>query len=254
MQKNLLKIVFLFAITIIGCKPGSKSSIPTGDNSSNALDWNGIYYGMLPCADCEGIETVIQLKLDKTYSLETKYIGRSAEINTSTGTFSWNKAGNKITLSNEQPGNYLVGENKLVHLDKDGRTISGSLAEKYILLKKMPGIIEKYWKLTELYGKQVTMSAGLKKEPHMILRAENNRINVTGGCNTFMGEYELKPNNQLSFGKLSGTLMACPDMETESLFMQALGEADNYFADEKNLVLNKAKMAPLARFEAVYFK
>ena len=48
--------------------------------------------------------------------------------------------------------------------------------------------------------------------------------------------------------------MACPDMETERLFMQVLGEADNYFADENNLMLNKARMAPLARFEAVYFK
>lgn len=254
MQKNFLKIVLLFAITIIGCKPGSKSSIPIGDNSSNSLDWNGIYYGMLPCADCEGIETVIQLKPDKTYSLKTKYIGRSSDVSVSTGTFKWNTEGNKITLSNEEPGKYLVGENKLVHLDKDGRTISGTLAEKYILLKKMPGIAEKYWKITELYGKKVTMSAGMKKEPHMILRAENNRINVTGGCNTFMGTYELKPDNQISFGKLAGTLMACPDMETERLFMQAIGEADNYYVDENNLVLNKAKMAPLARFEAVYFK
>jgi heat shock protein HslJ len=46
--------------------------------------------------------------------------------------------------------------------------------------------------------------------------------------------------------------MACDDMTIESEFMKAISEADNYFVDEQNLVLNKAKMAPLARFEVVY--
>ena len=34
-------------------------------NSRNSLDWNGVYKGVLPCADCEGIETVITLLNDK---------------------------------------------------------------------------------------------------------------------------------------------------------------------------------------------
>jgi len=185
MPQKLRVSIYLAILFLAACKPSSKTTVPLGDNSMNALDWNGVYYGVLPCADCEGIETVIQLKPDKTYSLQTKYLGRSAVINTSTGTFSWNKEGNKITLENEHPGIYLVGENKLVYLDKDGRTISGSLADKYVLLKKMPGITEKYWKLTELYGKPVTHSAGMKKEPYMILHTDDNRIKLVDGCNNF---------------------------------------------------------------------
>ena len=30
--------------------------------SQNALDWDGIYRGLLPCADCEGIQTTISSK------------------------------------------------------------------------------------------------------------------------------------------------------------------------------------------------
>jgi heat shock protein HslJ len=49
------------------------------------------------------------------------------------------------------------------------------------------------------------------------------------------------------------TLMACPDMETEQMLLGIFERVDNYSlsADGKTLSLNKARMAPLARFEAV---
>ena len=34
-------------------------------NAENSLDIAGVYKGVLPCADCEGIETTIVLKDDK---------------------------------------------------------------------------------------------------------------------------------------------------------------------------------------------
>ncbi|ULQ50864.1 copper resistance protein NlpE N-terminal domain-containing protein [Flavihumibacter fluvii] len=254
MKVSFFSTIVACLCCLAACKPAAKTTVPTGDNSMTSLDWNGIYYGVLPCADCEGIETLIQLNNDKTYTIKTKYQGKSGDIITSTGSFTWNKEGSKITLDKQQPGIYLVGENKLVHLDKDGKTISGSLAEKYILQKQMPGISEKYWKLTELYGKPVSLAPGMKKEPHMILHTAENKVNVMGGCNNYMGAYDLKPNNQIRFGKLAGTLMACPDMEVEAQFMKALSEADNYSLIDDKLTLNKARMAPLARFEAVYLR
>ncbi len=48
---------------------------------------------------------------------------------------------------------------------------------------------------------------------------------------------------------MASTLMACPDMELEREFMKVLYTADNYNFDGKTIVLNKARMAPLARFE-----
>ena len=49
-------------------------------------------------------------------------------------------------------------------------------------------------------------------------------------------------------------MMACLNMEIENELKRALEMADNYSltADGKYLSLNRARMAPLARFEVVY--
>ena len=41
-------------------------------------------------------------------------------------------------------------------------------------------------------------------------------------------------------------------MEVEQAFYEALGTADNYSIAGDHLTLNRARMAPLARLEAVY--
>ena len=49
--------------------------IESGDNSQNSLDWEGTYRGILPCADCEGIETKITLSANGTYEYKASYLG-----------------------------------------------------------------------------------------------------------------------------------------------------------------------------------
>lgn len=109
------------------------------DNSKNALDWAGVYKGTVPCADCEGIETVITIANDSSYVLSLNYLGKkgAAPIEKK-GTFSWNAAGNTITLNGITDGanQYLVGENRLIQLDLNGERISGDLAKKYELSKQ----------------------------------------------------------------------------------------------------------------------
>lgn len=48
--------------------------------------------------------------------------------------------------------------------------------------------------------------------------------------------------------------MACPDINTETALLEVLSSADNYTINGQQLSLNKARMAPLAKFEAIYFK
>jgi len=58
-------------------------TIHSGDNSETSLDWDGVYVGTTPCANCEGIETELSLGKDKTFVLKTKYVGKgAAKINT----------------------------------------------------------------------------------------------------------------------------------------------------------------------------
>ncbi len=117
----------------------SEKPVPQADDSRNALDWAGTYKGILPCADCSGIETILRIANDSTYSLTTTYLGKDKSIsNEASGKFSWNSNGSTITLDgiNGRPNKYLVGENKLLQLDMNGVRISGENASKYELTKQ----------------------------------------------------------------------------------------------------------------------
>lgn len=105
--------------------------------AQSSLDFQGIYKGVVPCADCEGIETVVTLT-DSTFTRTTLYVGKkNAKVNEEKGTFSWNADGNTIVLIGvkDAANQYFVGENMLKQLDLKGKVIEGELAEKYILLK-----------------------------------------------------------------------------------------------------------------------
>lgn len=238
-------------------QPGT-SPTDQAHNSSNALDWEGAYTGILPCADCQGIQTMIKLNKDLTFILETQYLGKSTGIQKKEGTFSWHQSGNAITLNNlnkdMMPAFYAVGENSLTQLDLKGNKIKGDLSEKYVLKKETSGIAEKYWKLTELNGKKVRPSANSKREAHLILKAAGHRLTGNTGCNSFTGSYALMSGNRIRISKVAATKMACINMETEDQLFKVFEITDNYTVKGDTLWLNKARMAPLARFEVVYLR
>lgn len=241
-------------------KKNLADSIPVGDNSQTSVDWIGVYRGALPCANCEAIKTKITLSNDLTYVMETQYVGKSDEIFSSVGKFTWDKSGSNITLEvageNKADHQYKVGENTLFKLDNQGNRITGALQNNYILTKVDfdTDIREKYWKLTELNGKPIKWVDGQSKEAHFILKADDNRVQGNGGCNGFFGSYEINEGNRIKFKQLASTMMACKNLDTENELMKVLEMADNYSLNGENLSLNKARMAPLAKFEVVYFK
>ena len=115
---------------------------PDGHNSRNAVDWAGTYSGVLPCADCPGIETVITLHSDGTYERSMLYLEEAVAVQRDKGVFTWNTAGSEVTLESDGEAvvSYQVGENQLFHLDGEGQRISGDLAAYYVLqnLSRMP--------------------------------------------------------------------------------------------------------------------
>jgi len=258
-MKAFLSGLLLCSI-LIACKSMQKNGIPSADSSRTSLDWAGTYSGILPCADCEGIEQVITLNQNQTYTLKREYKGKADAIKTDSGSFKWNKSGSIITLNGLNPSSsssmYQVGENRLTQLDLKGEKITGELAVKYQLIKMNTEILNKYWKLVELYGQPVTMSATDKKEPHIILHPDGNRLSGSGGCNNLAGTYELKPGNRIRFAQnMATTLLPCNDMEKEKMLIKVLQTADNYsLSGDSVMTLNKARMAPLARFIVVYLK
>jgi len=217
-------------------------------NSRNSVDWVGTYRGTLPCADCPGIRYVLTLNEDQSYRLQTRYLERSDSVTTESGTFSWDKNDNQITLG-DRGEKFQVGENQLFHLDMEGNRISGDLAKHYILRKATDSIVGTYWKLIEIQGKPVA-DGSTQKEPYIRLDADGNRIEASGGCNGMGGTFELSEPNRVKFSQLIGTMMACENMEVENGLKRALESADSYHLSGDTLQLFRARMAPLAKFVA----
>lgn len=229
------------------------SATQTGDehNSRNSVDWYGVYKGTVPCADCNGIETTITLARDNTFTRNQVYSGKSDQAIFDKGSFTWDSTGSNISIKG-QDGTaqvYKVGENVLFLLDKNGKRITGSNADKYILKKNATDVrIEgKKWMLTELMGKKID-ARQLGKQAFIQLDAETGTFAGNGSCNNVFGSYEIKDGGRISFGKAASTMMACKDMSTEKTLLEVLQRTDNYSVNDTSFTLNKARMAPLARF------
>ena len=250
------------ALLAVGCneKPkkeetttSTEEKIVDTHTSENSLDWNGTYKGILPCADCEGIETSLLLNLDKTYIVTTTYLGKEEEPSEKSGSFTWNAKGNQITLDEDKNQQYAVGENTLTKLDNQGAKIEGALANKYVLSKEQiisdEALTGKKWRLVKLMGQPVSEIGKATSEPFIQFFAEENRVSGNAGCNSFTGSYTLKEGNRFETSKLASTMKACLDMKVESQFMGILEKADTYTIKDGVLSITKARMAPLAVFE-----
>lgn len=149
-MKNKTQIyfaIFLITMFVFSCKEKAEVQEYLGtdggmveDTSQNALDWDGVYAGTLPCADCDGIETSIELNNDNTYNIREVYVGKSDGVVEEHGNFTWHEHGTKIVLVNTQDSRFnrifLVGENLLYALDEQGKMIEGEQADSYVLHKK----------------------------------------------------------------------------------------------------------------------
>ncbi|MFT4203037.1 MAG: copper resistance protein NlpE [Chitinophagaceae bacterium] len=112
---------------------------PKGHGAQVALDWDGTYEGVLPCADCEGIKTTVVLNKDDSYKINSEYMGKKgAAPSSNSGKLEWDSTGNVIVIAagSESLTKFQVEEGSLKMLDQDGKEITGDLAEKYILRKK----------------------------------------------------------------------------------------------------------------------
>ena len=146
--------------------------------------------------------------------------------------------------------------NSISSLDITENDKKAELDQNFLNKVSTNEITEKYWKLVELNGKPIVQDETSSREPYLIMKKEDNRTTGFAGCNLFTGAYEIGPMNKIQFSKTVSTMMACLNMEIESEFLRVLEMCDNYLtsADGNFLSLNKARMAPLARFEVVYLE
>lgn len=264
MRILLLSIPFLLLLSCNNTSQTSTADATTNDSdtlsspdmhtSEIALDWEGRYTGVLPCASCEGIKTTINLNGDQTYLIRETYLGTGEDPIEESGNFTWRKDGRNIELqiSNGEKRLFKVGENMLIVLDKDGKEAKGELADFYRLDKAFADaeIEDITWELVEMDGGKVEY--GKEDTPaYLILTSSEGRVSGNLGCNNFFGTYVLEEGLRIRFSPLGATMMACPNMGTEDRLNEILQLADNYTIHKGRLSLNKARMAPLAVFKSV---
>ena len=155
-------------------------------NTAIAYDWTGTYSGVLPCADCSGREISITLNNDGSYIVATTYLGKNHGPFIEKGMVKWSDDKRVITLEGLRDGmnRFEVGGNTITRLDKDGKRITGGLADKYVLRKMSASIMDVRWKLTELLGKIIQDSTGKQQEIYIILNSSDNSAHGFAGCKT----------------------------------------------------------------------
>jgi copper homeostasis protein (lipoprotein) len=287
MKKSLL----LLFVVMAGCQ---KQAVKKNDgdtdmhNAKNSIDYVGTYKGILPCADCQGLETELAINENSTFCIKTKYQGKGEKVYMQKGNFTWNKKGNTIILTDikNAPNQYFVGENTLTQLDIYGKKITGSLADEYILSKqpidtldietveknqatvdlnsriatttviqKVNPAIGKYtlaetkWKLISL-NKQKIVQKG-KKVYFLELDSKEARFTAFAGCNSIAGNYVMPSSDIIDFSDVIMTRMACPDMTLEDKFGAMLVHVKKYKLDNNTLTFFDEGKKQLAKFEAV---
>ncbi len=272
-MKNILILV---SLVLMGCNKSKleKDPIPapteiTSDtvveveshNSRNSLDYIGLYSGELPCADCAGIKTTLEVNEGFTFILTKIYEGKNPHKDETKGSYSWNDSGNTIILDNlaGEPNRFLVIENGLVQLDLNGERIEGKLANHYILKKmseneaaktdakpnrKRTQIADKKWILSEINGELLTK----QNEVYYINFDAKGSFSAFAGCNRINGQYK-SDDSQLAMINILATRMACANLKDETQFLEMLRKTDNFVINSEVLLLRKSKEV-LARFES----
>lgn len=284
-------ILLLLSVLLISCQKQAVKKDNVNDLAhapKNSVDYVGTYKGILPCADCHGLETELVINENATFSIRTKYQGKGDKVYMQKGNFSWNKKGNIIILTDikSAPNQYLVGKNTLTQLDMSGQKITGSEADEYVLSKqpadtsqiepaeekneamvdlnsriatttkieKVNPAVGKYtlaetkWKLVSLNNQKVAQNG--KQTYFLKMSSKDGRFTAYAGCNNIGGNYAMPSSSTLDFSDVIMTRMACPEMTLENQFGAMLVQVTHYKLDKKALFFFDEKKKNLAKFEA----
>ena len=137
---------------------------------------------------------------------------------------------------------------------QEGSTQNGIIVESYSLESgndncRLPGanLTNTRWRLSAL-GDEI-VDANSEQQPYLTLDSDG-KVHGNAGCNGLNGSYQ-HDDNSLSFGPIATTRKACPDMEGEQAFLQALKAASGYRIDGELLTLFDDNDQPLVGFQAI---
>jgi heat shock protein HslJ len=91
------------------------------------------------------------------------------------------------------------------------------------------------WVITSIYGAQV---GDMENTPFLAFDINQMRVHGNAGCNTINGGFsqEEGKENSLKFSQMISTMMACPDMKTERMILDALNKISNFSLNEDQTI------------------
>lgn len=122
----------------IKAQPAKKQKIIIDSSEEESLNWQGYYFGILPCDECDGVKT--WLKLDGTkkapfYTLMENYEGENGKILTTKESAKWSKSDSIIYLKNRM---VFVGENFITFIDNPSQMLKSEYTLEKLETFKSP--------------------------------------------------------------------------------------------------------------------
>ncbi|GAB6140018.1 hypothetical protein JCM14076_07470 [Methylosoma difficile] len=100
-------------------------------------DFHGVFYGYLPCADCNGIKTTLSLKQNNLYLLVTQYARDSSRELYEKGKYTWDDEKRVLVLTPRKDGaikQYRIDdEGTIVQLNSNGTPMPKDMEDEYTL-------------------------------------------------------------------------------------------------------------------------
>jgi len=130
-MKSKLLILFVSVLFFTACGTTKKSTNKVTKIKSDAF--SETYSGIIPCADCAGIEYTIDFNEDFSYKSQSVYQGKSNELFESSGNYRIQNG--VIQLINEDEGikYFKKRGNHLLILDRNQKEVTGKLSDAYVL-------------------------------------------------------------------------------------------------------------------------
>lgn len=103
-----------------------------------SLDFHGVFYGYLPCNDCNGIKSTLSLKQKNNYLLVTQPAKESSKETYEKGKYEWNEDTHIVVLTAKGTNNkrqYQIKDaGTLILLNSDGSPLSKK-SDDYTLIR-----------------------------------------------------------------------------------------------------------------------
>ncbi|MCP1630800.1 copper homeostasis protein (lipoprotein) [Citrobacter amalonaticus] len=126
MKKTLLSAIAAFTLfALIGCNNRSEVDVIQPTQVAELKPMQQSWRGILPCADCEGIETSLFLEKDGTWVMNERYQGVREEPSSFASYGTWARTADKLVLTDSQgeKSYYRAKGDALEMLDREGNPI-----------------------------------------------------------------------------------------------------------------------------------